>query len=367
MTAVRTGFAQSRPSVRSRKRIFPALFAALLSSATAIAAEAPLESERPPVPAGLAGALGHPSEVSVSDSKRIDFISSINGRSYSVMVSLPSKPAPSEGYPVIYVLDGDEYFSSFVSASRKPTQPDAIIVGIGYPHDERWIDAQIKRSRSARQRDMSASAFDQAINIARFYDLTPSGVKEPSVAASGLSEADAGGGSSFFRVIEEEIKPRIEQLAPTDRERSALFGHSLGGLFVLDTLFTHPRSFKTFIASSPSIYWADYAVLKREAAFRSAVAAGEASPRILIAVGGLEEGLPPRVPASLEAVRAEFEADLKAKGMVVNNCALAARLRDIKGRGGYEVADCFVSQDVWHVLAAWPAMARGFEFINAQP
>ena len=42
---------------------------------------------------------------------------------------------------------------------------------------------------------------------------------------------------------------------PIDAHRQTLFGHSLGGLFVLGVMFKHPESFKNYVASSPSIWW----------------------------------------------------------------------------------------------------------------
>ncbi|BBP93511.1 hypothetical protein BsIDN1_71290 [Bacillus safensis] len=57
----------------------------------------------------------------------------------------------------------------------------------------------------------------------------------------------------FF--LEKIVKPYIEQRFPINQSRQTLFGHSLGGLFVLHTLFEHPDAYQTYIAGSPSIHW----------------------------------------------------------------------------------------------------------------
>ena len=43
--------------------------------------------------------------------------------------------------------------------------------------------------------------------------------------------------------------------APLNFGRATLFGHSLGGLFVLETLRADPALFARWIAVSPSLWW----------------------------------------------------------------------------------------------------------------
>jgi len=57
----------------------------------------------------------------------------------------------------------------------------------------------------------------------------------------------------FLKVIETDMKPRVFALAPVDRGNQTLFGHSFGGLTVLEALFREPGAFRTFVAASPSI------------------------------------------------------------------------------------------------------------------
>ena len=96
--------------------------AGILAAAAALAAVLPpaatsaATSDKTEVSA--AARLGHPSDVRLEDTKRIAFVSSVNGHGYSIDVSVPDTPPPPGGYPVIYVLDGDGYFASMVGAVR---------------------------------------------------------------------------------------------------------------------------------------------------------------------------------------------------------------------------------------------------------
>jgi predicted alpha/beta superfamily hydrolase len=135
---------------------------------------------------------------------------------------------------------------------------------------------------------------------------------------TGIAPAYAGA-DEFLRVILTEIKPRVAAAAPVNPDRSTVFGHSLGGLFVLHALFTHPDAFQTWLALSPSIWWDSRVVLRDEAAFAGEVAAGHVAPRIYIGVGAREESKPD-----------EFM-------MVTNASALASRLSGLKGAPSYVV------------------------------
>ena len=55
-------------------------------------------------------------------------------------------------------------------------------------------------------------------------------------------------------LIFSQILPLIRDAAPVDPTRTTLFGHSLAGLFVLDTLANHPNGFARWISISPSLW-----------------------------------------------------------------------------------------------------------------
>ena len=55
--------------------------------------------------------------------------------------------------------------------------------------------------------------------------------------------------------------PKIYETYDVDQENSVLFGHSLGGLFSLETMLEEPDSFGHILALSPSIWFADRQLL----------------------------------------------------------------------------------------------------------
>lgn len=146
---------------------------------------------------------------------------------YQIMVYKPVEPPPPSGYPVIYLLDANSVFGTMVEAvrvqGRRPEKTGAIpamIVGIGYP---------------------IAAPFSPH----RYYDFTPKATTKYTRKPDGTPIPEQGGADEFLRFIEEELKPDMEQQFQIDRGRQAIFGHSLGGLFVIHALFTKPGLFDT--------------------------------------------------------------------------------------------------------------------------
>ena len=95
-------------------------------------------------------------------------------------------------------------------------------------------------------------------NNYRFLDLTH--VRDESLPQI----PDQAGAEDFLRFINEEVKPFINSHYKVDSNNETLFGHSLGGLFSLYTLFTKPESFDRYLISSPSILWANRDILNLE-------------------------------------------------------------------------------------------------------
>ncbi|MFN2744576.1 alpha/beta hydrolase [Bacillus sp. z60-18] len=164
---------------------------------------------------------------------------SIDGkRTYRILIAKPVGEAPPEGFPVIYLLDANSVFGTMVEAVRvQARRPDktgvvpAVIVGIGYETD---------------------APFDPG----RYYDFTlPVSVRDLPQRPDGKGWPEPGGAEAFLTFIEERVKPMIEHDFSVDRKRQAIFGHSLGGLFVLQVLYKKPDLFQTYIAGSPSIHW----------------------------------------------------------------------------------------------------------------
>lgn len=311
-----------------------------------------------------------PHEVSIPNTRKLAFVSKVNGHSYAIQVALPFKPAPAKGYSVIYVLDGDGYFGSVTEAVRLNNEAGVVVVGVGYPDTPEFIKQVRDRHGPPPAMMAGEPPFSTAVSVERQYDMALpateaqlAGQSIPGMMAP--KSADIGGMDDFLKMIEVDIKPRVAALARINPDDQTLFGHSLGGLTVVHALFTEPEAFRTFVAASPSIWWADNAVLKDEAAFSAKVKSGAVHPRILITVGAQEQDVPD-LPPAMAALKPKI-TELVAKARMVDNARdLAARLQALGGKPPYKVADVAVFAEQQHGISPWPAIGRAVAFA-AQP
>ena len=293
-----------------------------------------------PAPADLGS--GRPVEVLKATTH--DFTSRINGRAYRVYVGLPSGKPPEEGFPAVYVMDGNWHFTTALEVMRQQSMSReihrAVVVGIGY------------------QSDAYADLF-----LTRFMDLTvkaPEGWLESRPdPVPGLTREMTGGIDAFLDVLEHEIKPAVAAMVALDRSNETLLGHSLSGLAALHCMFHRPELYRTYVASSPSIWWADRVLLKSEPDFAARVEAGEIAPRVFLNAGALEQTTSPASIAQLG--REVAEASIAGARMVDNAAELGARLTALKGAPGYE-ARCVVFPDEGHISVTPGAISRGLGF-----
>lgn len=256
-------------------------------------------------PATIAGAM------------QFDLKSRLNGRTYRIYVYEPLHEPPPRGYPVVYVTDGNAFFCG-AAMQAEIMELNAVIVGIGYPTTDR------------REPD-----------VLRFKDLTweaPSAEVAADFEAYLQSGSIAyGGAEEYFRFLKQQVEPAVAAVHALDEAKRTIFGDSLGGLFVLHLLFRYPGEFSTYVAGSPSIWWNDKAIVRELPEFRRMVESQQASPRVLITVGSLEEetqGLD--APQGMD--RGRFEAMIRQARMVRNVLELSAQLALIQGLKPFEVA-----------------------------
>ena len=227
----------------------------------------------------------------IARSQTFDITSKINNRTYRIMVATPATQSPGTLYPVLYVLDGNQYFGTATDALNRQSHfknvKPAIVVGVGYPTDD---FALITRERA--------------------FDLTPSLSKDPKLTGR------YGGGSAFARVLEEEIKPFVNAQFAVDTSQQIIWGQSFAGLFVLGTMFATPTAYSTYILSSPSIWWNDKEVLQAAPEFERRARIGDLRMRVLITSAGDEQH---SGPDSQRAAR-------EAARMIDNATELADRL-----------------------------------------
>ncbi len=275
-------------------------------------------------------------------------LQSAEGRPYQVSVARPEEPAPATGYPVIYVLDPSSAFATLVETARNRAYflGPVVVVGVGYPPG--------------------------ADDGARMRDLTPetdlSTLPEDNL---GTPWGEMGGADTFLRFLLTEVKPAVETRLPIDKERQALFGHSLGGLFALHTLFSQPDAFQVYVAASPSIWWGGRSILTEARAYKDRRPPAP-SRRLLITVGGLESEVMPQEdaalarttkPVDLERMKRRYR-DYIAAAAPLANCRELFELLDAPPTAGLEVRYVeFPGETHNSVIPAY--LGRGLTFLLA--
>lgn len=130
-----------------------------------------------------------------------------------------------EKYPVVYLLDGDYNFVSFVGMLKLYSEmndtkilPEMIVVGI--PN----IDFK-----------------------SRIMDFSPTTAGNPE---------KYGGGNKFLKFMQTELFPYIEQNYSGSQNRTFV-GHSFGGLAVMNALTTKPEMFNNYLMIDGSLSFDD--------------------------------------------------------------------------------------------------------------
>jgi hypothetical protein len=317
-----------------------------------------------------------PAEVAVPSSRRVKFISAVNGESYTLFIRVPVTPPPPGGYPVLYVLDGDFFFGTAADVALAVGDPSKtpMVVAIGHGLlDDMSVVARYAKRPPGVTGPVGIGDIGAANTALRFHDYTlPVAAEHRAPAWTGLTPQDVGGVDAFLKVIETEVKPRVAALAPVNASNQALFGHSIGGLAVLRALFTEPGAFRTFIAASPSIWWDADAVLKDESAFAAAVRTGKAAPRVLITAGAEEPDSPNPPQAFLDSLPAPQKTELVAylkmadrwSGMVAGARDLSGRLGKLAGGPAYKVQFVAFAGES-HETTPFAALSRAVQFAFA--
>ena len=296
----------------------------------------------------------------IHGSVQFDLASAITGRTYRIFIFKPEVEAPPGGYPLVLAVDGNMVFPimATVDATFELTGKAAIVVGVGYPTSD-YLELMRLRTR----------------------DLTPPTPLDRIPQRPGLPPVrleDYGGADDFYRFLTEELIPALSKAYSIDPANRTLYGHSWGGLFTLNTLLKHPRAFRAFIASSPSIWWNRRAILADFAAFGAKVRSGACAPRVLVTVGGTEQRVPnpipavmlegvakraPYLPAWLQTLVARVVVGkmLKDYSMVDNARQLAGRLRGVGGPPGYS-ARFHVFRDEDHLTSLPASVGRALDF-----
>ena len=170
--------------------------------------------------------IGSPAQ-DISIGKRDTVSSQILNSKRALSVYLPPSyyVSKNQKFPVLYILDGDYNFNYVaglleLQAGIAEFMPETILVAISGEGTDTY-----------RQNC------------------------KPAIAGG----KDNGNADTMAMFIEKELIPYIDsnyKAAPY----KILAGHSIGGLFVINTALKHPKLFDNYIAISPALWWSDNAI-----------------------------------------------------------------------------------------------------------
>jgi len=187
-------------------------------------------------------------------------------RAYQLFVGLPAGYADSgtRRYPLLFVPDAAYAFPLIRSIARRVGTggaglEDFILVGLSY--------AKGDTPQQSRGRD---------------YTPSPGGPKNHD----GARRPDYGQAEAHRRFIADEVLPLIARSYRVDMARKTFAGHSYGALLGAHILLSEPAMFERYALSSPSLWFDQGLMFKREAAY----AAGhqDLPARVLLSAGQFE-------------------------------------------------------------------------------
>ena len=158
---------------------------------------------------------------------------------YTIQLYVPEEEPPEEGFPIIYVLDGQSYFELAKSVVKLQSQntvktkiESSIVVGVCHHK---------KDTKQRRFLDFTAPAEQY---------IFPKRMEEKK-----MNFGKNGGASLFHQYMEYELKPYIEKQFPVNKKKQTLYGHSLAGYYTIWCYLTHCADFQYYLAISPSVWW----------------------------------------------------------------------------------------------------------------
>jgi predicted alpha/beta superfamily hydrolase len=228
------------------------------------------------------------------------------GTEYHVFLSVPdpiSEPGP---WPAVVFMDGDDQFRFAVEAYRTLRSANAVrpllLVGLGY-----------------------GASYTKPANR-RLRDYTPTAL---------ATEPASGGADIFLEFLAETLWPALAARQPVQVDLRGIAGHSLGSLLVLHALFQRMPFFSRFLASAPSLWWNDRALLCQAGRLQRS---GRPLPaRLFLGVG---ENDTPSMTGDLEMLESQLAAQPFPQLEVIS--------RRFPGRDHYDVLpECFAEGLRW--------------------
>ncbi len=179
-----------------------------------------------------------------SPTETFDLESTAVGDMFRLFVQLPDGYGEGDArYPLVVQLDANlpflEEFAVTAQLAAQQSTP-VVVVGVGYPNAQ---DAGRLRNR------------DFALPL-----------ENETFRASWESLIPAPAPDAFYAFLRDELLPELRaRYRLEDASQTALFGHSMGGLFTIYAATRHDEApvFSTYVAASPSLFWDDAQAIGR--------------------------------------------------------------------------------------------------------
>ena len=166
-------------------------------------------------------------------------------RYYVLWVDLPPTydPEGDQTHPLYLCFDAMWTYGTVVDTVRllAPTKdlPKAIVVGVA--HDE--------------------ASYRDVIQL-RAMDFTTTAVDAPALTGVRVPGEQLGGAEAFRLWIQTEVVPFLK--ARYRISETTFVGHSFSALFGVHVLFESPQMFDHYLLASPSVWWDDQIMFRRE-------------------------------------------------------------------------------------------------------
>lgn len=195
----------------------------------------------------------NPSPYRLERTMRLSTQDDAGAPSLNIDLAWPAGDPPSDGWPLLVVLDGERSFATVTETVRRMA-PRSDATGV---HDV--VVAAISLPAHS----------DRAVRFEHF-----------------AGNAERSGSSGFARTVAQALA-LVEEAIPIDPDKRTFMGHSLSGYFVLRMMVANGGLFQRHIALSPSI-WVD-----REPLFAALENTPPEGRSLFLAIGGWEEELAP--------------------------------------------------------------------------